>query len=485
MKNFLSNNLAVFSKVLIFLFLEITAVLAFSLGNSFIFSTILIGVIFLLSLLVLFVTFKQIDKDEVSSFAIFLFPLFIFGLLTALSNFAYDPAFVLLGNAKYLIPIAFILFAGTGYLFSTIKTFNIKYFFFVFYISLGVYVLINFFVTLIQFSPFYTIKYADFYMYYDGVKSSTPVGGMAYALMGFSFEEVSIEYYMMFPSLLLTCIIPLIFLKYKENRKIFTIYLVLFSLGIINIILFPTKMGIINFVLVGLAITFLLLSVKKIIPLNAIKYIAIVGGAIFVILFVVFVLNAQNYYGTPITFIRDIISGNAFLDRLFNSNRFSSAYTSVLDGIFTSDRLFGTFTYPMYYSPYYDCIMPTGNFFVDTFMVSGVFGFLFFAAFVGLCIYRLYLYMKNSDDTILNKTMLLGFIIVLFTYSIFSYDVNPMIFKDNLSPLFISNYFLLAIFLVSYIFGKSFSVGKNEDGTQNTDKITIIKGGKEDEFIEI
>ena len=80
--------------------------------------------------------------------------------------------------------------------------------------------MINLIVTMIQFCPFYAYIYYGKVFYYEGKPSPVSVDQMAFALMNFSVEEVSIQYYSLFPSLLLTSVIFLFFNKYKPIKKL-------------------------------------------------------------------------------------------------------------------------------------------------------------------------------------------------------------------------------------------------------------------------
>ena len=82
---------------------------------------------------------------------------------------------------------------------------------------------------------------------------------MAMGLIGFSFEEISIEYYLMFPTILLTSAIFLFYIKYKENRKLFVIYLTYTIIATLAIILSFTKINFLFIFVVALLVTYFLL----------------------------------------------------------------------------------------------------------------------------------------------------------------------------------------------------------------------------------
>ena len=85
-------DFSAFANVVVFFTLEVLAFIAFSLGSSYILFSVLS---FVLLIFLILVTFRQIKTDGLASFGFFLFPIFIFGVLSALSVFTKDPMFSL------------------------------------------------------------------------------------------------------------------------------------------------------------------------------------------------------------------------------------------------------------------------------------------------------------------------------------------------------------------------------------------------------
>ena len=77
-------NLASYGTVVGFLCMEVLAFISFYLGQSFLLYGILSIVLLLLLVLV---TLRQIKKEGLASYAFLIFPILVFGLLTALSDF--------------------------------------------------------------------------------------------------------------------------------------------------------------------------------------------------------------------------------------------------------------------------------------------------------------------------------------------------------------------------------------------------------------
>ena len=238
-----TSKAAAISKAIGFLALEILAIVGFGLGNSFIFYSILSVVILGLTI---FASVKQINKDGLSSYLFFAFPILIFGVIAAFSYFNKDQAFNLYGGLSCFVPIGLTCFAATGYFLSINKEFKIKTALLVIYSAIALFTLINLFITFIHFSPFHTIIYKNKYIYFDGAPSSAPVSEMAYMLMGFQLSETSIATFSLYPSVLLSAFVPLFFMKFKDDKKTFALYLAFGCLGLISLLFTVSKMSLLG-----------------------------------------------------------------------------------------------------------------------------------------------------------------------------------------------------------------------------------------------
>lgn len=455
-------DLSNYGKAVCFLLLEILAVLSFSLGNSFIFMAILAFVI--VGLIVL-VTFRQIKSDGLASMGFFLFPILIFSLLSILSYFKYDEYFIMYQSPFiFLIPIGLICFAASGYLINLTGTFKIRHALIVIYSGIALLTFINFLVTMIQFVPFYSLMYRNAYYYYDGARSSTSVGNMAYFLVNFSMMEVSLNYFSFYPMVLLTAFVPLGFIRFKENKKLFITYLGFGVLGLISLIFTINKISLLMLFGVSFLIGVISLYTKFNLNTKPLKIASIVVGALGALGIFVMMLNAQDSvgYSMRIEGLRNLTTGNRILNRLFNANRFSSAYDSILDGLFASRVIEGRsvllklFGYPITggYVDYFGAmtweLTDSNSFFFDTFFTSGFFGVLFLVVILILGIRRVLLYYKYSQDNKADKVMVLSFVFISLAYAFFAYDATPYIFNGTIVPFYMNNIFMIDLFLFGY-----------------------------------
>lgn len=441
-------DFSAFANVAVFFTLEVLAFIAFSLGTSYILFSIL-SVVLLVCLVL--VTFKQIKTDGLASFAFFLVPLFVFGLLCILSNFTLIPSFVLY-NQTFFIPIAMTCFAACGYFVSSLKIFSISKALLVIYSALAILVFINLIATMVEFMPFYTLLHRNKYIYYDGDISSVPVSGMAFALLGFSISEVSVEYFSLFPSLLITAIIPLFFIKFKQNKTTFLLYLGYALLGFFSLLTTVSKMTIITDVLLFAIVLLVLLFAKFQWKGKVLKKVSLVFAGLFVVGFLVLFLNAQEGGVGIIQSLQNFIAGNPLLNRLFNTNGLAIKYNQILNRVTTTNGN-GEFVYLFGFFPTSE-IIPTNSWLFDILMTTGLFGLLFFIAVIIFGLVQLMKYYRSSADHLKDKAMVVAFILCFFAYGLLNYDMTPFIFSSDLSPIYLSGPFLVCLFLFSYAFYK-------------------------------
>ena len=449
-----SNSFAIIGS---FLVLELLAFAGFSLANS----VILYGACGLvIAVLVYLGTKVDFAGKGFSSFGLFLIPLFIYTLLLLISGFS--SSFSVVENL--FVPIALVSFGCVGALVREQKEFKLSTALLVIYGSLAVLVLISYFWTMVQYKPFYTITYSDYYHYYNGTRSPVPVGETAYFLIGFSLEQVSIEYFSLFATLLATSVAALFFINPKEDKKTFTLYSIFAFVGILPLITMPTKMTILMDVLFIIVLAIVICIVKFKNFLKTFKYVGftILGLAAFVIL--IFFANAQTNIHL-FDGLRNFISSNALLDRLFNTNRFVSKYFEIVSDFFKNINLIfsnGVGEVKFLGFGYNEGSFSTDSILIDNFMMSGFLGTISFIVFVVFGCISLFKFVKNEKIPQLHKVILLGFIATFFAYSILSYDMQPYIYFSDYIPFYFSGPFMIVMFM----FGYTFNITKQEDETQ-------------------
>ncbi len=441
-------NLASYGTVVGFLCMEVLAFISFYLGQSF----LLYGILSLvLGILLILVTFRQIKKEGLASYAFLLFPLFVFGLLTALSDFNSQSLGHIGLMETIFVPIALVFISAAGFFSAYIEQFKIKTVIMVVYIALGLYVFINLVLTMIYYVPFYTLIYKNSYIFYDGKPSVTAIGNMAYMLFGFKILEVSVEYWQLFPSLLLTACIPLFFISPKKETRAFIIYAILTFIAFLSLLFTISKFSLLaDFVLLGgIAIIVVAGKIKKSHQILNGMFIGF-GALLLIVLLIVFLVAQTNW--SFVNGLRSMLSGNALLNRLFIGNRFASGMGEIFKNYFPN-KIFG-FEISQY-SPL-GAYHLSNVWLADILASSGLFGAIFFLFALVVGIRRMFKYYATSKDEQYVKLLIFGYVLGFFVMSLLLLDVTPLInYNATMFPFFITAPFLLSLFFISYCFNKS------------------------------
>ena len=406
-------------------------------------------VIFVLGILVLgmviILSYKSIKGSSLYSLGIILIPLVAYGVINALSYFS--SALYAVSTRIFLV-FNILLFTCAGFYSRNIGGFNFRWIFKGIFLSLSIICLINIITTSVYYGPFYGIRIPYYYSYYDGTISRSSVATTAYALCGFSIKEVPIEYYLIYPLLLLTSIFNYLLGDRKDKLNIYsTCGFVL--IGLISLFFVISKISAI-FILVYLVfilLVFLLIVYKKLYT-NSFKYTLYALLALDALFAIVFFVNSQ--YG--LTSFRSTIASNGLLNYVFNTNRYSENARVVLNGVFSMDKLIG---FPVYYDyDYYDlACVPSNNILINQFMYGGVFGFLFFVTMIILFVYVFNkvrtMNIKDKEYKYFPLLFVISYFVITFicdqnSYDMFNYE---MVFANYLSP-----FFYISLFVVSHYY---------------------------------
>ncbi len=425
-----------YSDVLVFFILELCLFLGFSFANSFLLYAVFAFILVIFAIIFSFDELKN-HKRQCYSFLIFLIPFFIYLLLTACSRFSLAYVDTL---SNMFICIGLLSVITLGYFSNYLKAFNIKICLYLIYASLALLVLICFIYNMVLYEPFYTFRYDGMYMYYDGDRYT--VYDTIKFLMGFSFENVSIQHFQLYSTMLLTSVIAIPYVSYKKEKVMFFSFIGFALLGLISTLFTMDKVAILTIILTVIALAFILFNKKD----NKIcKYIIFTILGIFIILFIIFFLNSQSSW-TSFKWLQDIIANNSILNKLFNSNRLSSAYKEILDGLLSFNKIFG------YSGSSYSSVTVSNSWFFDTFTTSGLFGFAAFIVFLVFSTISIYRYNKESQDSKLVKQLINAFVLVFFVYSLIGYDMQPYSYYLNFTPMTQNSLFLIVVFLIGYTF---------------------------------
>ena len=445
-------DLATYGIVVGFLCFEVLAFVSFYLGHSFLLYGILSVV---LAILLFLVTFRQINKEGMTSFAFFLFPIFVFGLLTVLSKFPTNSLGGISVADTVFVPITLTLFALAGFLSSHIKGFKIQTALMIIYGALALFVAINLLVTMIYYVPFYPLIYRNSYIVYNGKPSPLPIGEMAYMLYGFQVKEVTLTYWSLFPSLLMTSVIGLFFIKYKENKRNFLIYLGFSILAFISLLFTVSKLTLLTDAILFMGIALIIVCGKFHKARRVIDGMMIGVGILLLIAIIILFLAAQKSWGFT-DGLRTLLSKNALLNRLFITNRFSSKILVIFQDLFSSFKIFGCYVGDYAFNYPNGVAQNISNIWLfDILMSSGLFGALFFMVALVIGIRRLFKYITNSDDSDSSKFLISGYVLGFLIISLILFDNYPLVNSTKMSPFFTTTPLLICLFLLAYTFHKS------------------------------
>ena len=449
------NKLASFGKysaAITFLALEFFALMAFNYSGSY----VLFGALSLaLMILLILFNIKEIKAKGLSNVALFFIPFILFILLTTVGN--YSLAHARVGDFTYaeiaFIPLGLLPMAACGYLLSLDKNFKLKTFLVVIYGALAIYVLINLLYNIINFGAFYPIFYKDYYLYYNGIKSELPVNDFAYTLEGFKFIEVRMSHYVLYPLLLLSGSVMLLYLSPRKEKINFIVYSAFTLVALLSLALIPSILSLAGIVVVALLdlVIFLVKRFKGV--RKAFKYAVYALIVIFVLFYFVFILNSQSFAGG----ISDAISRSGILNRIFNTNKLARAYNDVIINLFSGDKFLG-FVANEVSTSVYEEIHLSGGFIFDTYMTSGVIGALglFIFLFVGLKSFKKY-FKLHSDEFPLQATLFL-FVIVYLGFSSFFNEGEYALYYRLYRPIYMTAPFMIMTFMLSYVISKSHPV---------------------------
>lgn len=420
-----------------FFVFELLAITAFTLSSSI----IVYGALSLVSLIfIIFFGIKDLKIRQMSDFFIFLIPVLIFALLTSIS--ALSRKNINLGTNIFGF-VSTLSFAFIGYLSKHIKGFKISTALLVIYGALGVLVFISLILTMIHYVPLYPLIYNGKVFYYGG--DPYPAYTDAKQLIGFSFSDVSLEYFSLFSTLLFSSVIALRFLSPKENTQEFIIYSIYAGLGFISLLFTINIMSLITNFLVILFLLFIALYPKKGKPLSVLKIVFYVMVGLIVVVFVLFFLNAQSSWSF-VAPLQTALSANTLINKLFNGNRISFPIKQILDGSLNSSWFGYTGSgYSLFSSQ-----MFSNSLIFDSIITSGLLGASALVIFIILAYISLKKYYQKTKDSNVAKHLVVAFVGTFFIYSLLALDISPETHILYIQPVTSNAMFLLVMYLIGY-----------------------------------
>lgn len=434
----MANNKKTYFTVITFLILEVLAFIAFNLTNSVILYAIGgFGLLFA-------VTYANIEKIKAKDFlpiVMVIVPLIIFALLNILSPYLMQSKGL---SMSLLCSISMVSFLALGYLSQSVKQFNLYKGLLVIYCSIAVLMSLGLLLTFISYTPFYTWLYSNSYIYYQGTRIS--VSDSAKMLYGFGIADVSIQYFQLFGTILLSSFVALRHVSVKKQTGEFILFAICGVIGLITVIFTINKTNLLTFAATIALLLVVVLYPKKDKQRKILSYIGLGLLGIVCVLGIIFVLNALD-----VSFVSSIIRNNSILNKLFTTNRISAAWVEGIRRAFTSNNLIGLNLLHNGNAIYTSSIYSSGNIFIDAFNTNGILGGLAFLVFGILAIRQFIKYYFSSLDDEVTRKLVCALAGAFLMYCMFAYDLTPL--KDNINafdilPFQFNGLFMVVLFLL-------------------------------------
>ncbi len=418
-----------------FLSLEVFAFTVFTFTSS-ILTYAFLGITLFIGLII--TSYKEIKIKGMSNFLYLLIPLIIYSLLVVVSVVGRT----YIGTLEAIfIPFMVIAFIGCGYLFSYFKAIKLQTVFTVIYGALALYTVLGLFYSMVQFTPFYPLIYSNSYFYYNGRPSPAPIGDIAYSLIQFSFVEVSIEYFILFPSLLLTSVIGLFYFSPKKQTKLFILYAFYAFIAFLTLLFMSNIYTLLTTIAILILIALIVILTKlNLVKSKAIRIIIWIVLACFLLWILILSFLSQSEVGFLKT-IHDAIASVPLIGKIFTLGRYGAIIDEVVN-LSNISNLFG--------------LNPAGSvtfsnsWLFDAAYLGGLFAFI---AIIVLVVFGLYFVLKffvKGEETILNKSLLLAFVVTFFGYNLINGDNTPYINYSNVVPVLFNGPGLITLFLLGY-----------------------------------
>ena len=434
-----------YSAAITFLAFEFFALIAFNYSGSF----VLFGALSLaLCILLVIFNISEIKSKGLSNVALFFIPIFLFTLLTAVGNYnvIHTKVFGHFSWAETVfIPLGLLPMAFVGYLLSIDKNFKIKTFITVIFSALAVYVFINLIYNIISFGAFYPIIYKGYYLYYNGIRSELPVNEFAYVLEGFKFIEVKMAHYVLYPLLLLSSSVMLLYTSPKREKAYFITFSIFTLLALFSLVFIPSLLSLGGIAFVAILLLFIYLGKRYVKTRKAFKYILIISLLLVGLFYLFYVIVVATGVSESFT---------GLLYKIFNSNKYSRRVNPILINLFSSSKFLGFFGNQVA-TNVIDEVSLSGFFIFDTYMTSGVIGALAIFIFIFLGFKSFSKYFKSHKDEFRLQATLLLFLIVFVFYSAFFNEGEYALYYSVYKPIYLTSPFMLMIFMFSYVICKT------------------------------
>ncbi len=427
----------------VFLIMELVALVSFCLGGTVI---VFHYVGFVVSLLAFFFAYQSYDKKELKSLILIGAPIIVLAICLAFGNL-YGGFSNFLANFGVFLAIPSFFLVGMSA--RRTKNLSIENVLLCLGFGAALLVLISLVITYAQYGMFYTLIYKNTPAYYYEGNLYNVTKEMSW-LNGFKVNEVSLKYAGLFGVLLCSALPALMFIDPKANTKKFVMVASIGVVGLLSIVTIVNLTALIFLipVLVIALVYRFLRDNKKFWKVATWIFEVIFGFAIAALIFAF--LNAL------VPGVHNFTSGNAVLNRLFNTNRIMAPFNNVVGAMFKSFNLFG---FPVHSAADIEgknsdiIFADSGIFELEIIKEGGFFALLAFlmilvVMFISISKY----YLERSKDSHAVKVSLLCFVVSFFLYSSFAWENAPFTHSDIFLTVGRSFPFLILLFVLGLMY---------------------------------
>ncbi len=442
-----------------FLILECLAITSFALGGvNFVFY--IVGT--LVAIFAILTTIDKFSKQEKMSLLIYLGTMCVLSIFLSFGK-------LLLGSYSFgniLVFLAINAFLLLGLCSRKIEGFKTETMVLVIGFSIAVLVFISMFYSWIQYGFFYAEIYKDSPIYYYNANlfDITKEGGF---FIGLNFKEVSLSYSGIFGLILSCYLLPLFYIKPKQETRRFCMYAAIGALGVIYLITIPNLIALaflIPVVAIGLIYKYLR---KNELFMKIVRYSIYTLSALIFVFFICVLISISGNNG-----FSNYIESNYILNRIFNNNGWMHYINIVLEKAILPQNFFGFNTLVLNSEA---ITTNTKMFEIELIKEGGIFAVLVLIALIVLSYLSLRKYAKESNDENTHKILFISIIIVFFLYNTFNYNSFPFIHdQTNYVAMFRSPLTLVMLFLLGYVFTSFIGVNKKvvDDKRENEKEMT-------------
>ena len=293
--------------------------------------------------------------------------------------------------------------------------------------------------TIIEYGFFYSLLYKSTpNYYYNGIPYD--VTKEMYWLSGFEFNEVFVEYGSLFALLCASFLPGLLFISPKKERNEFIVSMGVGGIGLLTLIVIPNWKAMLV-LLVASFFAFILKYLKnhkKVLKILGFLFVAVI--ALGILFFIVALINAA--IGFKFTGV---------LDRIFVSNGIMNKCSPVFEALFEKggNNLFGLQATVINQNI---TTLETSIFEVQLLKEVGLFGTFIFIGFVVMMGYFLFKYIKKSDDSDYNKSILVTMLLAFFVFETLFNRILIAPHGESYNAFLRSSELLIVLFIFGFTF---------------------------------